>query len=115
MTFYYKYPRIKRVLSIFEWAPHVVLVVKNPLANAEHIRDTGFIAVSGRFPWRRPWQLTLVFLPGKLHGHRSLVGYNPYGFKELDMTEVIQHVCIHILNTNEYMYVYNIEFECLNN
>ena len=27
---------------------------------------------SGRFPWRRAWQPTPVFLPGKSHGQRSL-------------------------------------------
>ena len=27
------------------------------------------------------------FLPGKLHGQRSLAGYSPWGHKELDMTE----------------------------
>ena len=27
--------------------------------------------------WRREWQTTPVFLPGKFHGHRSLVGYDP--------------------------------------
>ena len=29
--------------------------------------------------WRRQWQLTLVLLPGKSHGRRSLVGCNPWG------------------------------------
>ena len=28
-----------------------------------------------------------VLLPGKFHGRRSLVGYSPWGHKELDMTE----------------------------
>ena len=28
-----------------------------------------------------------VFLPGKSHGQRSLVGYSPWGCKESDMTE----------------------------
>ena len=28
-----------------------------------------------------------VFLPGKSHGQRSLVGYSPWGHKESDMTE----------------------------
>ena len=37
--------------------------------------------------WRRKWQPTPVFLPGKSHGWRSLVGYSPWGCKELDMTE----------------------------
>ena len=30
---------------------------------------------------------TPVFLPGKSHGQRSLVGYSPWGHKELDTTE----------------------------
>ena len=31
-----------------------------------------------------------VFLPGESHGQRSLVGYSPWGRKELDTTEQIQ-------------------------
>ena len=38
----------------------------------------------GRIPWKRKWQPTLLFLPGKFHGNRSLVGYSPWGQKELD-------------------------------
>ena len=30
---------------------------------------------------------TLVFLPWKSYGHRSLAGYSPQGHKELEMTE----------------------------
>ena len=30
---------------------------------------------------------TPVFFPGKFHGQRSLVGFSPWGRKELDMTE----------------------------
>ena len=37
--------------------------------------------------WRRKWQPTPVSMPGKSHGPRSLVGYNPWGRKESDMTE----------------------------
>ena len=29
-------------------------------------------------PWRRKWQPTPVFLPGKSHEQRSLVGYSPW-------------------------------------
>ena len=36
---------------------------------------------------RRKWQPTPVLLPGKSHGRRSLVGYSPWGRKELDTTE----------------------------
>ena len=41
----------------------------------------------GKIPWRRKWQPTPVFLAGKSHGGRSLVGYSPWGHKESDMTE----------------------------
>ena len=37
--------------------------------------------------WRRKWQPTPVFLPGKSHAWRSMVGYRPRGPKELDTTE----------------------------
>ena len=37
--------------------------------------------------YRRKWQPTPVLLPGKFHGWRSLVGYSPWGRKELDTTE----------------------------
>ena len=36
---------------------------------------------------RRKWQPTPVFLPGKSHRQRSLVGCNPWYHKESDMTE----------------------------
>jgi len=39
--------------------------------------DAGPIRGLGRFPWRRKWQPTPVFLPGKFHGQRNLVGYSP--------------------------------------
>ena len=35
----------------------------------------------------RKWQPTPVFLPGKSHAARSLVGYSPWGRKESDMTK----------------------------
>ena len=33
-------------------------------------------------PWRRKWQPTSLFLPGKSHGMRIPVGYSPWGCKE---------------------------------
>ena len=44
--------------------------------------------------WRRKRQPTPVFMPGKSHGPRSLVGYNPWGCKESDMTEQLLCVCV---------------------
>ena len=33
--------------------------------------------------WRRKWQPTQVFLPGKSHGQRSLVNCSPWGCKRV--------------------------------
>ena len=35
----------------------------------------------------RQWLPTPVFLPGEFHGQRSLAGYNPSDYKELDVTD----------------------------
>ena len=53
--------------------------------------NMGMILGLGRFPWRRKWQHTPVFLPGKSHGQRSLEGYSPWALKELDTTEQLNN------------------------
>ena len=55
--------------------------------------DTRSIPGSGRFPWRRKWQPTPIFLPGKSHGQRSLGGYSPQGPKRVrhDLTTKQQY------------------------
>ena len=65
----------------------MALVVKNPSANAGDIMRHRFDPWIGKIPWKRDWQPTPVFLPGKPHGWRSLVGYSPWGCKESDTTE----------------------------
>ena len=51
------------------------------------MRETRFNPWVGKISWRRKWQPTPVFLPGKPHGWRNLVGCSPCGRKELDTTE----------------------------
>ena len=50
----------------------------------------------GKFPWRREWLPTPVFLPGKSHGQRSLEGYSPWGRKESDTTERLTHYWVQL-------------------
>ena len=50
-------------------------------------RRHGFEPWVGKIPCRSKWQSIPVFLPGEFHGQRSLVGYSPWGCKELDRTE----------------------------
>ena len=47
----------------------------------------GFDPWAGKIPWRRKWQPTPIFLPGKFHRQRSLASYSPWGCKESNMTE----------------------------
>ena len=55
-------------------------------------RRHGFNLCVEKIPWKRKWQPTPVFLPGKPHGQRSLVGYSPWDHKELAKTEpLISH------------------------
>ena len=70
------------------WASQVVLVVKNPPANAGDVREVGSVPRLGRSPGGgRAWRSTLVFLPGGSYEQRSLVGYSPSGCKQSDMIE----------------------------
>ena len=54
----------------------------------------GFDPWVRKIPWKRKWQPTPVLLPGKSHGLRSLVGYSPWGLKELDTTERLHFTSI---------------------
>ena len=42
-------------------------------------------------PLEKEMAPTPVFLPGESHGQRSLVGYSPWGCKESDTTERLNH------------------------
>ena len=52
-------------------------MVKDLPASAGDAGVVGSIPGLGKIPWRRKWQLTPVFLPGKFHGQRSMAGYSP--------------------------------------
>ena len=66
----------------FSWASLVVQRVKH----LPSMWESQVQSLSQENPWRRKWQPSPVFLPGKPHGWRSLVGYSPRGRKEWDPT-----------------------------
>ena len=107
----------------FTWASQMVLVVKNPPANAGDIRDMGltqgwedsleedmvthssilsffFFLKFIYFQLKANWGMepTPVFLPGEFHGQRSQAGYSPRGCKESDMTEQLTFHFIHCVD-----------------
>ena len=55
--------------------------------NLPAVPETWVQSLDWKIPWRTEWLPTPVFLPGEFHGQRILAGYNPWGHKELDMTE----------------------------
>ena len=61
-------------------------------------------------PWRRKWQPTPVFLPGKSHEWRSLAGYRPWGRKESDTTEQLH---FHVHSFFFFNYFFNFYFYCI--
>ena len=71
----------------FQW-----LGGKESTCQFRRCRGCGFSPWVRKILWRRKWQPTPVLLPGKPHGHRSLVGYSPQGCKELDMTKWLSHM-----------------------
>ena len=58
----------------------------NGKESAHQRKRHGFNPWLGMIPWSRKWQLAPVFLPGKFHGKRSLVGQ-----RELDTAEHTEH------------------------
>ena len=60
---------------------------KEPACQCKNHKRRWFDPWVGKISWRRWWQPTPVFLPGKSHGQRNMVGYSPWGHKESDTTE----------------------------
>ena len=62
---------------------------KESSCQCRRLRRHKFNPWVGKICWRKKWQPTAAFLPGKSHGQRSLTGYSPWGCKELDTTESV--------------------------
>ena len=108
---YYQKPAIKSMQCLSKFQRHISQKYKNtpkiyivlpktlnslrgsPSVKNIHLqcRTPQFNPWVRKIPWRREWEPTPVFLPGKFRGQRSLVGYSPYGCKELDTTERLAH------------------------
>ena len=49
--------------------------------------ETRVQSLDQEYPLDKEMETPSVFLTGKFHGQRSLVGYGPWGCKEFDTTE----------------------------
>ena len=65
--------------------------MKNNLpANEGDIKRQEFDPWIGKIPLRWKWQHTSTSFPRTFLGQRSLEGYSPWGFKELDRTKQLR-------------------------
>ena len=64
--------------------------------NLHAMHETGFDPWVRKIPWRRERLPIPVFLPGDLHGQRSLADHGPWGRRESDMTEVTKHTSAYL-------------------
>ena len=77
-------------------------------ASAANAGNPGSIPGLGRSPGEG--NDTPVFIPGKSHGPRSLVGYSPRGHKESDTTERLHfHFHFHVV-CSTLLLLYNAEY-----
>ena len=65
---------------------------KEPACQSRRRKRCVFPPWVAEIPWHIKWQCVSVFLPGKLHGQRSLAGHSPQGYKKLTMTEQLSTV-----------------------
>ena len=70
---------------------------KEPACQCRRHKRHGFDPWIRKIRWRKAWQATPVFLLGKSHGQRSLVGYSPWGPKksQTGLKRLSMHSCKH--------------------
>ena len=71
--------------------------------NLPPMQETWFDPWVEKIPQKREWQPTPVFLPGKSHAQRSLVGYSSWGPKESDMAEQLSVHAVFVSGTGSSM------------
>ena len=93
---FYKTQKEPKCSSLDEWTKKSGLYTKS-FPDGSVGKDQQVQSWVRKIPRRRKWQCTPVFLPGKSHGQRSLVGYSPWGCKESATTEHAAHIHNRIL------------------
>ena len=69
--------------------------------NLPAMQETYLQSLGQEDPLEKGMATTPVFLPGKFHGTKSLVGYSPWGRKELDVTKQLTLSLLSLFYTHE--------------
>ena len=67
-------------------------MVKTPAYQYRRVKKCRFDPWVKKICCRKKWKPTLLFLPRKSHGQRSLVGYSPWGCNR----DTTKHTCTHV-------------------
>ena len=78
-------------LFSFSWASRWLHGKKKKKKIYLQCRRWGFNPWVGKISWGRKLQPSLVFLSGKFHGQRSLVGYSSWGHRRVKHDLTIEH------------------------
>ena len=70
-----------------EKAEEPEIKLSTPVGSSEKQESSRETFTSALFSTPKPLTLRITANSGKYHGWRSLVGYSPWGLKELDTTE----------------------------
>ena len=66
-------------ITVERFMSHKILQTVKSLPATREMQETGVDSWVRKMPWRREWQPTPVFLPGKSHGQRDLAGLQAMG------------------------------------
>ena len=75
---------------------------KGSTYQCRRLKRCGFNPWVRKIPWRRKWQPTPVFWPGKSHGQRSLAGCSPWGLRVRHNLVTKQHPNYTNISNNNY-------------
>ena len=105
---------IKRNSYLFiQQIPFAFLLDFQMVKNWPAMQETWVQSLCWEDPMEDKWQPTPVFLPREFQGQRSLVGYSPWGCKELDMTERL-HLIFSKKKSHRSIFFLNIASKPLN-
>ena len=72
---------------------------KESVCQCKSLRRLWFNPWVRKIPWRRKWQSTPVFLPGKFHGQRSLAGLQSMG------SQRVRHDWAHSMHAHTFLFI----------
>ena len=80
------------------------------LPAVQETRRCGFDPWVGKIPWRRKWQPTPAFLPGKSLGQKSQMGDGPWGHKRNTTEQINKNNKASLETFFQFQFLYSLEF-----